>query len=138
MFVKECLLTSSVPVGRTNETLFIINTNLDIITGTSTPLIRHVSLSRGSPVFGGGMLIVNNGKVEHIKGNSGHYLFYTPHMLQTIYILQKKGVFLDENVKITNFTSFYDTETLLVQEFLEKYQQRRKNAYQRPSSDYSR
>ena len=89
--------------NRDNETLFIIDRNMDILVDFSSSTKRHVSLSRGKPVLGGGLLVVEKGHVKEVKGNSGHYLFYTPHMKQSLDILKDKGVELDNNVKITNF-----------------------------------
>lgn len=132
-------LTSPDILDRHNETLFIINENTDIIVGISSPTKRHVSLSRGAPVLGGGLLVVKNGQIQEVKGNSGHYLFYTSHMLQTLEILKQKGIQLNDDIKITNFIDFHTKENLTLKDFYNKYERKTQNyAYQFKMSNHSR
>ncbi|MDD4519685.1 MAG: hypothetical protein EOM53_05230 [Alphaproteobacteria bacterium] len=127
LYLNDVLITSPKICGRHNEILFIIDINQNIITGISSPNQRHVSLSRGVPVLGGGLLTVDNGVVKEVKGNSGHYLFYTAHMLQTISLLRESGVQLNDDVEITNFTDFYNCEKIKITEFEKKYKKEKQN-----------
>jgi hypothetical protein len=106
---------------RYNETLFVIDANQDIFITDSAKNIRHTSLSRGAPVLGGGIMFIEKGLVKEIRGDSGHYLFYTPHMKQTINIMEKCGIHLDKTVIIKNWLNFRDNETLSLSEFKQKH-----------------
>lgn len=59
-------------------------------------------------------------------------------MLQTISLLRENGVQLNNDVKITNFTDFYNQETLKITEFERKYgREKINNAYKRQSFNNS-
>ncbi len=139
ILLNKTPFTSPQIIDRFNEAVFIINNNTDIFLTLSSQTKRHLSLSRGFPVLGGGIFIIEDGIIKEIKGNSGHYLFYTEHMIQCIEILKSKGVELKNDIKISNFTDFYSKEDLSLSDFQKKYNTEGVfNAYQYSCDNYQK
>jgi hypothetical protein len=121
IFLSNKLFSSPDVKDRYNESLFIIDSDLNIYIAFSDSHTRHISLSHGRPTVGGGVLEVRNGIITHIDGSSGHYLYKTYEILQTINVFINKGIKLSKNVKITNWSEDNQRETLFLSEFIKKY-----------------
>jgi hypothetical protein len=64
---------------------------------------HHSSLLAGRGVAGAGEIEVHNGHVQWISNKSGHYCPSVCHFLQTLHLLQKKGVPMTFRVKVLSF-----------------------------------
>lgn len=84
---------------------------------------HHSSLLAGTEVAGAGEVKVLGGKLVHISNKSGHYAPGAAHLLQTLYLLNKRGIDLNQT-KVT-FKTRDDAENFgNVQAFLDWMQKK--------------
>lgn len=102
------------------EYIFNIDLSGEIILVPANKHIHHVSISKGKPVLGCGNMLVRKGKIVSIELESGHYLPTIEHGIQTIKILQRKGITLDPRVKFSYYADF-SKHTSTIEEFTDNY-----------------
>jgi len=108
-------------VDDSNQTMFVINAKNELIIDFSSKHIRHISLSSGQAVLGGGLMVIKNGYLQEISNSSGHYLFNTENLIQTIQILKEKGLELKPDIIIDHWYAFSKNERLPFSDFCAKY-----------------
>lgn len=77
--------------------------------------VKHTSLSIGDAIKCGGALKVNNGKVQEINLDSGHYFPSLAHLNKLVYYLRKKGVLLENCIPVTYHENYMKKSILLKQ-----------------------
>lgn len=107
--------------GVSNQTMFIINENNELIIDFSSTRIRHISLSCGKPVLGGGLMVVKDGRLQEISNSSGHYLFSVQDFAQTLRLLRKHGICFSPDTMIEHWYAFAKNERLPFSVFCAKY-----------------
>lgn len=108
-------------VDDSNQTMFIINENNELLIDFSSKHIRHISLSSGKPVLGGGLMVIKNGYLQEISNSSGHYLFNTDDFIQTIKLLFEQGIQIHHDVIVDHWYAFSKNERLPFSEFCARY-----------------
>jgi hypothetical protein len=78
---------------------------------------HHSSLLAGEKTAGAGEIKVEKGKLTCISNKSGHYCPTVVHLMQTLYLLQKRRVNL-ASTRVCHMTSSGTTQYNSVQEFL--------------------
>jgi len=122
LFVGTQPINSPDIVDDSNQTLFVINAKNELIVDFSSKHIRHISLTSGQPVLGGGLMVIKNGYVQEISNSSGHYLFNTQNLIQTIEKLKEYGLEIKPNTTIDHWYAFSKNERLPFSDFRAKYE----------------
>jgi hypothetical protein len=78
------------------EYIYIATISGEMFIVKSSDSIKHTSLSQGKPILGAGSIKVNNGLINYISSESGHYR-------PEAYTLQKVILLLQEKHKVNIF-----------------------------------
>jgi hypothetical protein len=105
----------------TKEYIYVISLNKKLYIAEAGELLRHTALSGGKPLLGSGSLKIQNGTLIYIDVESGHYQ-PTPHtLIQTLKILQEKGMALKERIAVAYYFNDQKTNQFL-DDFLTTYE----------------
>ncbi len=85
--------------------LFVIDLEKKLFVSRAEPHLCHASYTRGQPVLAAGVLQAREGRVTHLKFESGHYLSGPREWWQAITLLHETGINLD-NLRITIFDRY--------------------------------
>jgi len=85
------------------EHIFIIDGIGNIYLCYSNRTVGHTSMSHYKPIIGTGKLVLNNGEIEKISFDSGHYLPGEKGAMQTVNFLLKAGAKLKNTTKFEYF-----------------------------------
>jgi hypothetical protein len=91
-YLRKSSTHELVNTDSTKRNLFVINLSKELYLEAFKDGVWHTSLSRGKPVFGAGLLQIEQGVLRSISFESGHYLPSLEQSFQSIQILQEKGV----------------------------------------------
>lgn len=102
--------------------LYVINIAMELYLEPWKEGVWHTSLSRGKPVFGAGLLQIEEGIVKMIAFESGHYLPTLQQSFQSLQILRKKKVRFKEPLEVIYFENRNKYKVSVLIDDLGKYQ----------------
>ena len=85
---------------------FVIDLNKTLFACRAQPHICHSSFTRGGPVLASGGLQARDGKLTHIKFESGHYIAGPAEWWQALQIFLESGITWGDGVRITVYDRF--------------------------------
>lgn len=101
--------------------LFVIATDLKLYAQRAEPKICHASFTRGKPVLASGVFQAREGRLTHLKFESGHYISGPEHWWQAIQIFQEKELNFGEKLRITVFDRYRYISTNVAAASLQSY-----------------
>jgi hypothetical protein len=87
----------------TKEFIYTISLNKELHIAEAGELVRHTALSSGKPLLGSGSLKIKNGELVYIDVESGHYQPTPQTLVQTLKILQEKGMSFQEKMNVAYY-----------------------------------
>ena len=85
---------------------FVVDLAGTLFATRTDPHLCHSSFTRGGPVLASGGLQAREGRLIHLKFESGHYLASPAEWWQALQILLEAGIYLDEGLRVTVFDRY--------------------------------
>lgn len=121
-YLKKSDTNELINTDPAKRTLFVIDLSKELYLEVYKEGVWHTSLSRGKPVLGAGLLHIEQGIIQMIAFESGHYLPSIEQGFQSLQILFEKGVRFKEPFEVVYFENRNKYKILLSANYLEQYQ----------------
>lgn len=81
--------------------LFVVGLDQQLYAVRNAPQLCHASFTRGQPVLASGVFQAREGRLTHLKFESGHYISGADDWWQAIQLLRERGVAWQGEVRVT-------------------------------------